>query len=463
MNTLRTIVLREVLDQFRTFRFGAMFVLVAVVAITGAVLTAEHVRRERTFYDEIRARNQTNLAEAMKGNRSIYRVFRNPVRVCRTPSPLCFIAGAGDRELPNSYAVNAFQVEGPRHERAPNPALWSSEQLDWAFIVGVILSLGALVLSFDAISGERADGTLRLALSNSVQRTTLVIGKMLGAYVPLMVMWVFATMAQLLIWNLLGEGLLSMENGLRVLVAQVPIALFLGFFVALGVLISIGFQSRGTCGTLAALAWAFFILVVPNGSGLVADQLRKLPDPKAAGMRVRDVRHRIRGALEAAGIRVDSGVWWPPDPLGAHLRIADAGNTEWRQARNAWAAQVHSARRLSRLSPASVLRYALEELTGQGFPGYEAFTRRIEAYRGEIRSSLLSIYPIGLNDLITGSASQKVHAVPMNPASFPGFDLRTETISESIVHMTAEVSLLVLSTGLVFLLALVAFARCDVR
>ena len=460
MNILRIIILREVLDQLRTFRFGAMFVLTAVVAITGAVLTTEHVGRERTFTDQIRARNETNLAKAMKGHRSIYRVFTNLVRVCRAPSPVSFIAGAEDRELPNAYAVNAFQVEGPRHERAPNPALWSSEQLDWAFIVGVILSLGALILTFDAISGERADGTLRLALSNSVRRSTIVIGKMLGAYVPLMVIWVFAEVLQLLLWNLLGEGLPSAGDWFRVLLALMPVALFLAFFVALGVLISIPFRSRGTCGMLAALVWAFFVLVVPNGSGLLADQLRKVPDPKAAEMRVKDTRDRIRRAYRAEGIRLDSGIWSPPDPLGAHLRIADAMNTEWRQVRNVWVAQVHLARRLSRLSPVSVLRYALEELTNQGIPGYEAFARRTKAYQGEIRSYLLSIYPMGLDD---PSVGQKLRAVQMDLASFPRFRLRAEAISESIANMAPDVSLLVLFSGLAFLLALAAFTRCDVR
>ena len=45
-------------------------------------------------------------------------------------------------------------------------------QVDWAFIIGYVLSLIALLFTFDAISGERERGTLRLMLANSIPRHT---------------------------------------------------------------------------------------------------------------------------------------------------------------------------------------------------------------------------------------------------------------------------------------------------
>ena len=45
----------------------------------------------------------------------------------------------------------------------------------------VILGLLALLLTFDALSGERESGNLRLLLGNGLPRRTLLAGKLLGA------------------------------------------------------------------------------------------------------------------------------------------------------------------------------------------------------------------------------------------------------------------------------------------
>ena len=84
------------------------------------------------------------------------------------------------------------------------PALWPSEQIDWAFAAGVILSLVALVLTFDAVSGERIDGTLRQVLSHPVRRHTVILAKMLGAYLPVMAVWTLGVALYLLVWRTLG-------------------------------------------------------------------------------------------------------------------------------------------------------------------------------------------------------------------------------------------------------------------
>jgi hypothetical protein len=329
-------------------------------------------------------------------------------------------------------------------------------------MVGVLLSLVALVLTFDAVAGERADGTLRLALSNSVRRSAVVAGKMIGAYVPLMAAWGLAMALQLLTWHLFGVIPLKAGDWARVLLTLIPVALFLAFFVALGVLISLLFQSRGACGTMAALTWAFFVLVVPNAGRLIASQVK--PPRVAEGAQAGDAYARISAAFRARrGFALQSRYWGRDDPLGVHLEIADAAVDAWRRVRSAWGEQAHLARRFSRLSPASTLRYALEELTGQGLPGYEAFARRAEMFKMEVRAYLLSIYPLSLDEPTKGDALLKLRDAPMDPAAFPRFRLPSATLSESLAGMAFDLALLSLFAGLAFLAAVAAFTRCDVR
>ena len=50
-------------------------------------------------------------------------------------------------------------------------------KVDWEFIIGYVLSFVGLLFVFDSISGERQQGTMRLILSNSIPRYTVLLGK----------------------------------------------------------------------------------------------------------------------------------------------------------------------------------------------------------------------------------------------------------------------------------------------
>ena len=72
-------------------------------------------------------------------------------------------------------------------------------KVDWIFVIGYVLSLVAILFTFDSISGERAHGTLRLTLANPVPRHTVLIGKFLGALVSISVPFTLAVLINLLV------------------------------------------------------------------------------------------------------------------------------------------------------------------------------------------------------------------------------------------------------------------------
>jgi hypothetical protein len=56
---------------------------------------------------------------------------------------------------------------------------------DLMFIVKIVLSLFAILFTYDTIVGEKEKGTLKLALSNDVPRDRLILGKAIGGGMPL--------------------------------------------------------------------------------------------------------------------------------------------------------------------------------------------------------------------------------------------------------------------------------------
>jgi ABC-type Na+ efflux pump permease subunit len=57
--------------------------------------------------------------------------------------------------------------------------------MDLMFIVQVVLSLFAILFTYDSICGEREAGTLKLNFANPIPRTSYIISKIVGSWLGL--------------------------------------------------------------------------------------------------------------------------------------------------------------------------------------------------------------------------------------------------------------------------------------
>ena len=85
------------------------------------------------------------------------------------------------------------------HARTTNYWMRNFEVLDWSVIVRYVVSFLCIVLAYNAISGEREGGTLRLALANPVSRAQLLAGKFLAHFATLLVSLALGSLVSLAI------------------------------------------------------------------------------------------------------------------------------------------------------------------------------------------------------------------------------------------------------------------------
>lgn len=127
-----------------------------------------------------------------------------------------------------------------------------------AFFLYLIVPIFAIVVSFDAVSKERVQGTLDLLLSRPVSRTGVLLGKFLGAF--------SAVAFPVTLVNLAGLGVVTATSG------ESPsggfAAGFLGFtllLIAFYVLMQIIFstlaKTSGTAVLFGVLVWLLFNLL----------------------------------------------------------------------------------------------------------------------------------------------------------------------------------------------------------
>ena len=138
-----------------------------------------------------------------------------------------------------------------------------------------LLPLIALLLSFDAIVGEIAGGTLALLLAYPVARWQVVVGKFLGHSVIL-------TIATTIGYGCAGAAIAASTGsdggwgGFLLLIAS---SILLGIaFVSIGYVISVTVNDRAAAAGFAIGVWLVFVLIFDMAllGALVADQGRLL-------------------------------------------------------------------------------------------------------------------------------------------------------------------------------------------
>ena len=209
---------RELYDNMTSLRFALTTALLLVMMLVNAV---NHLG---DYPEEIRSywRKTSGYLDALKSRSdSLWRLVHNgPGYLYRKPSPLTFCAdGARDHlsfhakgrpiwysfgvkvkneqdEIVDGSARAIWRLYYPQeHYHTVSPHL---TKIDWAFMVGYVLSFVGILFTFDAISGERERGTLRLMMATSTSRNTVLLGKFLGALVSIGLPFLIAALLNLI-------------------------------------------------------------------------------------------------------------------------------------------------------------------------------------------------------------------------------------------------------------------------
>lgn len=144
-----------------------------------------------------------------------------------------------------------------------------------------------MILGFDAISRERASGTLSKLLSQPIYRDAVINGKFLAGLtiISLMLLSIVLLISGMELW-VVGVVPGWEELG-RLLVYLVVSIVYIGFWLAVSILFSILFRGMATSALAALALWIFLAFFVALGASLAADIISPIPpgqssDPSAS-------------------------------------------------------------------------------------------------------------------------------------------------------------------------------------
>jgi ABC-type transport system involved in multi-copper enzyme maturation permease subunit len=191
-----------------------------------------------------------------------------------------------------------------------NPLLNSFFSIDFIGIVAIVMSLLALIFTYDACTKEKEDGTLRLQLANSLGRSNVLLGKLAGVCLTLLPIVTFCYLLSFLCVLMSEEVSFSPGDWARIIILFLTSLPYFLVFAFIGILVSTRVKSSTTSIIVCLFLWVLFVFIIPN-----------LAVYSAVGMK----RIRSLDNLNYALADLNSEYWRKRNEYNAQLEAPDWG------------------------------------------------------------------------------------------------------------------------------------------
>ena len=169
-----------------------------------------------------------------------------------------------------------------------NPYLNIFSSIDFTVICQVVMSLLALLFSYDAISREKESGTLRLALSGAVSRPTLLLGKYIAGMVSISLPLIASFVAGLLVTQFSPYVSFSGSDWGRILLIFLVSMLYVSLFFLIGLFLSTRTDRPSITLMFSMCVWVLFVLIVPNLTVLLVEHASPIQSEEAYKVQARE-------------------------------------------------------------------------------------------------------------------------------------------------------------------------------
>ena len=278
---------RELYDNLNSLRFALTTVLLLSLMLTNAARhIREHPKRIQKYNDAV---TKSLNGVTTHADDSLYKLAQQgPGNLYKKPSPLYFCADGGEPRLPDTvegarpfvystHLIGVWKLKYPDANINMKDVGPNISQVDWAFIIGYVLSLIALLFTFDAISGERERGTLRLMLANSIPRHTVLIGKFLGALISITIPFTLAVLVNLLMISTSSAVHLNADAWGRLGIIFSIALLYTCLFLGLGLLVSARVQQSAVSLVTILLIWVTLVVFMPKTLAAIGGEFSPSP------------------------------------------------------------------------------------------------------------------------------------------------------------------------------------------
>lgn len=476
---------KELKDSLQSTRFIVTSMVSVALIVLSFYLGITHYQARLSQYEQSlqmmyeTASQQTNWMAAS-------------VIAFRKPDPMEVFVNGINSDIGRYSNINQISgVKLVRSEFGDDPMLAVFQFLDLSFVVQIVLSLMAILFTYNAINGEKEGGTLKLIFANQVSKAEFIIGKLFGNWIALLVPFVISFLMGALLIISMGVEMSPAQWG-RFSIFALSAVLYFTCFMLAGVFVS-ALTKRSSLSFLILLVfWIASVLIIPKAATMLAGQAMPVPSSDEVESRISSFSTQVRTEFFASINKAFAERWRPVEgqPQETREQFARDNQERWQQEEKVLRDDMHKkigdfstrqyedlynqkngqellAFSLSKFSPASAFQLVAMKLAGTDTGLKRRYEDAMKDYRKQYTNFLsqkgaggggIRFSMSGGRGSLTSESPKKIDVAEMPKFSDPEYRFG-DAISASLF----DVGLLAFFNILAFVGAFVAFLRYDLR
>ena len=486
---LTTLILKELKSVLLSPKFPVTFAVASILTLLSVFVGIREYQAESNQYFAANELVRQEMREArnwmMLGN-----------RIYREPDPMHIFVSGVHNDIGRVSSISSWQpVKLVNSAYSDDPIFALFRFIDFSFIAQVVLTLLAILFTYDAINGERESGTLQLMLSNAVPRAQIIMAKFVGSWLGLVIPLSLPVVLSIVLLFVFSVPM-NAEHWIRLALLMVASALLFTFFVAFGILVSTLTRRSNMSFLICLVGWIAAVLIIPRFGIMVAGQMVTVPTVSEiesqqdtfaknawdSHMKVMSEKWRKRSeSLEGLNekdrkTKREEMEWaWAEEDRNDRNKLQNEIDENAKRLtedlRNKKFTQERLAFALSRFSPVSAYQLASMTLAWTDInlkTRYEdklnAFRTTFNQYKDQKQRESGATGGIRISvDSKTGIKIDTGREIALDLAGLPQYTYSRPDLGESVAPVIVDFGLMALYSLLAFAASFVMFLRYDVR
>ncbi len=454
---------KEIVHNILSFRFVVTYALLFCLILMAMFLMTNDYQRRLQEFSAADGKVRENLAELVKIEdpaEQFQRIRQADFSALRLPTPLSLLALGLEGSLPTQVSSQSHFFVSSSDDRLGRNVLFDIFQTpDVVYVVNVVMSLLALLFVFDSVCGEKEQGTLKLLLSNSVPRDSVLLGKWVGGFFSVAAPFAVAVLGGFTYIYISGAMEMKGEDMARFGLIFVLSLLYISTFFTLGLMISTLTHRSSTALLVSLLVWICWILVVPNMAPIAARLAAPVPGRQVIEAEKQAIDREVQLLMAGIGKRKVYGDQKESESIRQDGESKKRKLEEFYQ--DKMSRQISYSKNLARLSPSASYLFAATRLAGTGPNLFDYFQKALDRFHqghDEFRQSMYS------RDIMEWTQSGPKVKDPdwFDAENLPRFDMFAESLDDSFDAALFDILLLAVFNVLFFMLSYTIFIRYDV-
>jgi len=447
---LLDIALKELRESLFSIRFlVTMAVILLLVSAVVVALSADYKRQINDYHKRVET-DRKSTANYTAGQ---------PATIDRPVPALSALFVGLESTAPNQIQLQPAQPPSFAQIADVDATEVLFPSIDLGFCIGVVLSLAALLFSYDVITGEKENGSLRQILSYPVSRATVILGKWMAVFATLSIAAIVTVSYAVLLLKSIPGSPFSIGSGDWASLGLILLTslIYLSGFSLLGIFVSSLVSKSATSLAVLMLVWVIAVFVFPNVSPYLAVSITPAPTFQEAARKQSNVDTELMNELKARHQQGAKKVLDEGMNAKQLAEVRDGIQSKWDSEHkiamtgleNDFQSRINrqeqTGARLTSVSPYGSLVYIFTSLADSGLRSDENFLRQARLFEQD------QLMPFAKSN--SGNEN----------SSAPNFVYQPTPLAQRFSSVSVELSILLAYNLVLFFGSYLAFRRYDVR